>query len=369
MSGGGGRCAEPRSAPPAPPPVHPPMSAMHEPCEPDPLAIFQPPVRAWFAHALGSPTPAQVLGWPPIAAGRSTLLLAPTGSGKTLAAFLAAIDRLMFAPAPARERRCRVLYVSPMKALAVDVEKNLRAPIAGIRTAAGSAGAPHHVPTIGVRTGDTPAPERARMLRDPPDVLITTPESLYLLLTSRAQGILASVEVVIVDEIHAVAGAKRGAHLFLSLERLEAVRDAGTPLQRIGLSATQRPLEEIARLLGGGTLPAGPDGPWVPRPVEIADAGSTKALEVVVEPGGGAGAGGGAQEAGGTGGAWGTGGEEERGGREAQGGHGARRRKPSPRTPPGRPAAPERPSRGPSGRGSTPGWWNSCEPTVPRSSS
>ena len=152
------------------------------------------------------------------------LLLAPTGSGKTLAAFLAALDRLAFAPEPPKSARCRVLYVSPLKALAVDIERNLRAPLAGIVDTARQRGDVVRVPTVGVRTGDTPAAERARMTRAPPDILITTPESLYLLLTSGAREILTHVETVIVDEIHALAPSKRGAHLFLSLERLEANR-------------------------------------------------------------------------------------------------------------------------------------------------
>ena len=221
-----------------------------------------------------------MLGWPPILAGRSTLLLAPTGSGKTLAAFLTAIDKLMFTQAPERRARCRVLYVSPLKALAVDVERNLRAPLAGIAAQAERAGAIFHLPQVGIRTGDTPASERAQMVRSPPDILITTPESLYLLLTSQARETLRSVETVIVDEIHAMVTGKRGAHLFLSLERLEALRGERAPLQRIGLSATQRPLDEVARLLGGGE-PSGKK--WRPRPVEVVDAGSKKQFDLRVE--------------------------------------------------------------------------------------
>ena len=210
------------------------------------------------------------------------MLLAPTGSGKTLAAFLTSIDRLMFNPAPEKKSRCRVLYVSPMKALAVDVERNLRAPIAGIAAQAERDGEQIHMPVVGIRTGDTPAKERAQMLRAPPDILITTPESLYLLLTSQSREILRSVDTVIVDEIHALVSGKRGAHLFLSLERVEALRTAKTPLQRIGLSATQRPLDEVARLLGGGEL--SPSGrKWRPRPVEIVDAGSKKEFDLRVE--------------------------------------------------------------------------------------
>jgi ATP-dependent helicase Lhr and Lhr-like helicase len=180
----------------------------------------------------------------------------------------------MFTPAPAKKARCRVVYVSPLKALAVDVERNLRAPLAGIAAQGGNL----HLPTVGIRTGDTPASERAQMLRAPPDILITTPESLYLLLTSQAREILRPVETVIVDEIHSLVPTKRGAHLFLSLERLQQI--AGRELQRIGLSATQRPLDEVARLLGGGQ-PAGKK--WRARPVTIVDAGAKKQLEVRVE--------------------------------------------------------------------------------------
>jgi ATP-dependent Lhr-like helicase len=249
----------------------------------DPLAAFSPAVRRWFEASFAAPTAAQAKGWPPIVAGLSTLLLAPTGSGKTLAAFLAAIDRLMFSPEPPKRERCRVLYVSPLKALAVDVERNLRVPIAGIATAAaGADGEAFRVPVIGIRSGDTPAADRARMSRTPPDVLITTPESLYLMLTSAARDVLRSIDTVIIDEIHSVVASKRGAHLFLSLERLESLRDGSKPLQRIGLSATQRPLEEVARLLSGGE-PAGRRGGWKPRPVEIVDAGSRKAFELTVE--------------------------------------------------------------------------------------
>lgn len=215
-----------------------------------PLAAFHPAVRSWFERSFpGGPTAAQAKAWPAIARGESTLLLAPTGSGKTLAAFLSCLDRLMFRPAPPPKARCRVVYVSPLKALAVDVEKNLRAPLAGIAHAARELGVPFHAPEIAIRTGDTPPAERARFVRAPADILITTPESLYLLLTSGAREALRSADTVIVDEIHALAPTKRGAHLALSLERLEWT--CGRALQRIGLSATQRPLEEIARFLGG----------------------------------------------------------------------------------------------------------------------
>ncbi|HEY3171754.1 MAG TPA: DEAD/DEAH box helicase, partial [Thermoanaerobaculia bacterium] len=170
---------------------------------PDPLDSFRPAVRRWFEASFAAPTAAQVKGWAPIFEGRSTLLLAPTGSGKTLAAFLAALDRLMFSPEPPKKERCRVLYVSPLKALAVDVERNLRAPIAGISAAAALDGEEQfRVPALAIRSGDTPAADRARMARTPPDILITTPESLYLLLTSSSRDVLRSIDTVIVDEIH-----------------------------------------------------------------------------------------------------------------------------------------------------------------------
>src|SRR5258706_3079090 len=215
----------------------------------DPLELFHPAVRAWFIDAFDRPTPPQIMGWPAISRRESTLLLAPTGSGKTLAAFLCCLDRLMFTPVPPKARRCRVLYISPLKALAADVERNLRAPLAGIAGAADARGDAYLAPTIAMRTGDTPAAERARFQREPADLLITTPESLYLLLTSNARDALRSIDTVIIDEIHALVPTKRGAHLALSLERLEARCER--PPQRIGLSATQRPLEEGARFLGG----------------------------------------------------------------------------------------------------------------------
>jgi ATP-dependent helicase Lhr and Lhr-like helicase len=288
----------------------------------DPLASFHPAVRDWFTASFEAPTAAQARGWPAIARGESTLVFAPTGSGKTLAAFLWAIDRLMFAPVPPARERCRVLYVSPLKALAVDVERNLRSPIAGITNLAHGRGEPFVVPAAAVRTGDTPARERTRFQREPADILITTPESLFLILTSQARDTLRSVRTVIIDEIHALVPTKRGAHLVLSLERLEALMD--TPLQRIGLSATQRPLDEVARFLGGAILrepgvAAGPRGrartratpatataatamatpgdvrealheefsteepPITPRPVTIVDARQPKALSLRVE--------------------------------------------------------------------------------------
>ncbi len=215
----------------------------------DPLDAFHPAVREWFANTFDAPTRPQTLGWPPIARGESTLILAPTGSGKTLAAFLSCLDRVMFAPPPAKHARCRVLYVSPLKALAVDVERNLRAPLEGIARIAARRGDAYTAPAIAIRTGDTPQSERARFQREPADILITTPESLYLLLTSNAREALRSIDTIIVDEIHALVPTKRGAHLALSLERLEALCER--PPQRIGLSATQRPLDEVARFLGG----------------------------------------------------------------------------------------------------------------------
>src|SRR5277367_5719138 len=215
----------------------------------DGLQLFHPAVRDWFEAVFTEPTRPQRMGWPAIARGDSSLILAPTGTGKTLAAFLWCIHRLMFETPAGDEHKCRVLYLSPIKALAVDVERNLRAPLIGIRQAAQRLGAEFHEPSVVIRTGDTPPAERARFLRHPSDILITTPESLYLMLTSNARELLRSVEAVIVDEIHAVVPTKRGSHLALSLERLEHL--AGRKLQRIGLSAKQRPLEEVARFLGG----------------------------------------------------------------------------------------------------------------------
>ena len=215
----------------------------------DVLQVFHPAVAEWFRGSFAAPTPPQTQGWPAIARGESTLILAPTGSGKTLTAFLWCINRLMFEASPADAERCRVVYISPLKALAVDIERNLRAPLAGIAHRAAARGDRHQAPAVAIRTGDTPAAERARFQREPADILITTPESLYLLLTSNAREALRSVDTVIVDEIHALVPTKRGAHLALSLERLE--RLTGRRLQRIGLSATQRPLDEVARFLGG----------------------------------------------------------------------------------------------------------------------
>ncbi len=218
------------------------------------LSVFSAETRAWFERTFDAPTPAQELGWPKIASGGHTLIQAPTGSGKTLAAFLYGIDRLNGAPGDG----LRLLYVSPLKALNYDIERNLRGPLAGLDSKL----------RVAVRTGDTPQRDRAAMLRDHPDILITTPESLYLLLTSRAREMLKSVKTLILDEVHAVAGTKRGAHLALSVERLD--RLTGEPVQRIGLSATQRPLEEIGRFVSGG------------REIELVDAGRAKELDLRV---------------------------------------------------------------------------------------
>ncbi len=245
----------------------------------DPLEDFHPIIRRWFSHAYGAPTPPQQLGWPSIAAARNTLILAPTGSGKTLAAFLWAINHLV--EQHLREELApgvRILYISPLKALNNDIERNLRIPLAGIRAAARDEGVTLPQIRAGVRTGDTPAAQRNAMVRHPPDILITTPESLYLMLTSkRARGIFRTVQYLIVDEIHALCGNKRGVHLSLSLERLQAV--AEQECVRIGLSATQRPLERVAAFLGGQEV-AGTSA--VPRPVHVVDAGRKKEMDLRV---------------------------------------------------------------------------------------
>ncbi len=212
------------------------------------LDSFSPATRSWFAGAFDAPTAAQEGAWRAIGEGSDVLVVAPTGSGKTLAAFLASLDRLAAAPPPAEaKKRCRVLYVSPMKALAVDVERNLRSPLTGIRQESVRLGLPEPEVRVGIRSGDTPPAERRSMATKPPDILITTPESLFLMLTSSARDALAGVETVIVDEVHAVAGTKRGAHLAVSLERLDELLPR--PARRIGLSATVRPVDEVARFL------------------------------------------------------------------------------------------------------------------------
>ncbi len=233
------------------------------------LDRFSEPTRAWFTGAFAEPTAAQEGAWQAISSGGHALVVAPTGSGKTLAAFLWSLDRLAGTPPPVDEQaRCRVLYVSPLKALAVDVERNLRAPLAGIGQAAARLGLPRPEIQVGTRSGDTPAEERRAFARRPPDILITTPESLFLLLTSSAREALRGVETVIVDEVHAVADTKRGAHLAVSLDRLDELLER--PAQRIGLSATVRPIEEVATFLAGG------------RPVEVVAPGSGKQWDLSV---------------------------------------------------------------------------------------
>ncbi|MFM9877060.1 MAG: ATP-dependent helicase [Rhodoglobus sp.] len=211
------------------------------------LDRFSPATREWFAGAFAAPTPAQLGAWEAVSSGGHALVVAPTGSGKTLAAFLWSIDQLI--TRPSEGAKTRVLYISPLKALGVDVERNLRAPLVGVTQTAKRLGLPAPAVTVGVRSGDTTAQDRRQLARTPPDILITTPESLYLMLTSAARETLAGVETVIIDEVHAVAATKRGAHLAVSLERLDALLPK--PAQRIGLSATVRPLGEVARFLGG----------------------------------------------------------------------------------------------------------------------
>ena len=219
------------------------------------LGRFSALTRGWFEGAFAAPTQAQVGAWDALAQDQDVLVVAPTGSGKTLAAFLSAIDRLAGAPPVPERQRLRVLYISPLKALAADIERNLRAPLAGLRAAAARLDQPLPDITVGMRTGDTPAEARRRFPAHPPDILITTPESLFLMLTSRAREALAHIDTVIVDEVHSVVATKRGAHLALSLERLDELLER--PARRIGLSATVRPLDEVARFLGG------------PRPVTV----------------------------------------------------------------------------------------------------
>ncbi|MFL6045941.1 MAG: ATP-dependent helicase [Propionibacteriaceae bacterium] len=250
--------ADPRPADAGPADAGPADAGPADVLPADPLAVFSLATATWFREVFARPTDAQVGAWQAISSGDNALVIAPTGSGKTLAAFLWALDDLTRSPQPNQKQRCRVLYVSPLKALAVDVERNLRAPLAGItQTALRLNQIPPSV-TVGVRSGDTSAADRRSLISRPPDILITTPESLFLMLTSAARDILRSVRTVIVDEVHALAGTKRGAHLEVSLERLEALTEsdgptspAPRPLQRIGLSATVRPAERVAAFLGG----------------------------------------------------------------------------------------------------------------------
>src|SRR5437899_1016788 len=230
------------------------------------VSLFHPAVQRWFATRLGEPTPPQREGWPLIRDGRNVLIAAPTGSGKTLAAFLSAIDSL-FQEGDALADATQVLYVSPLRALSHDVQKNLQGPLAEIR--AEEAGLPEL--RVLVRTGDTPSAQRTAMARRPPHILVTTPESMYLLLTSESgRRMLSTVRTVIVDEIHALVRDKRGSHLALSLERLEAL--VGRPFQRVGLSATQKPLDEVARFLVG-----------VDRECALVDCGTFRSLDLAVE--------------------------------------------------------------------------------------
>ena len=236
------------------------------------LSSFHPAVAAWFGGSFAGPTPAQQRAWPAIQSGRHVLLAAPTGSGKTFAAFLTAVDELVReGVAQGLADETRVVYVSPLKALSNDIQRNLTAPLAGIREALRTAGLPDVEIRTVVRTGDTPQHERARMWRRPPHIVVTTPESLYILLGSESgRRMLATTRTVIVDEIHAVASSKRGTHLALSLERLQAL--TGRPLRRIGLSATQRPIEEVARFL------VGDDGDCA-----VIDTGETRRRDIALE--------------------------------------------------------------------------------------
>ncbi|MET0433268.1 MAG: DEAD/DEAH box helicase [Cellulomonas sp.] len=249
----------------------------------DVLGRFSEPTQDWFRGAFAEPTAAQAGAWDAVSTGRHALVVAPTGSGKTLAAFLWALDRITAEPVDAEAdplQRCRVLYVSPLKALATDVERNLRSPLVGVRQAATRRGLTLPDVQVGVRTGDTPPNERRQFATKPPDILITTPESLFLVLTSGARAGLSGVRTVILDEIHAVAGTKRGAHLAVSLERLDALLDRPDgpgPAQRIGLSATVTPVDRVAAFLGGGRAPA--DGG---REVVVVQPPSTKEIRVDV---------------------------------------------------------------------------------------
>ena len=257
------------------------MPRSRRPSDPDPLTLFSAAAQAWFTSSFPGPTDAQAQGWPAIAGGEHTLICAPTGSGKTLAAFLWCLDRLLGEESPADPMsRLRVLYVSPLKALVHDVDRNLRSPLAGISLAAERLGAVTRDVRVGMRTGDTPAQERRAFGKKPPDILVTTPESLYLILTSQAREALRNVQWVILDEIHALAGTKRGAHLALSLERLERLTPRSP--QRIGLSATQRPLSAVAAYLGGRLDGDGTDVAGTPRPVTVVDAGVRKELDLSV---------------------------------------------------------------------------------------
>ena len=231
------------------------------------LTLFHAPVASWFSSAFAAPTRPQRQGWPAIARGDSTLILAPTGTGKTLTAFLACLDRLMFAPVPDRDARCRVLYLSPLKALAVDVERNLRAPLAGIAHVAAADGVPYHLPQMSIRTGDTPAAERTRFQRDPADILITTPESLFLLLTSNARARLRTVDTVIVDEIHALVSTKRGAHM-----ACRSSASSGWSIGRCSASGCRPPSATSTRLPASSAArpPPGRDAPSGRRPREVA---------------------------------------------------------------------------------------------------
>ncbi|HEU5115783.1 MAG TPA: DEAD/DEAH box helicase [Isosphaeraceae bacterium] len=244
----------------------------------DVLDSFHPAVSVWFRHRFGEPTPPQRLGWPEIASKSNTLIFAPTGSGKTLAAFLACLDHLW--RSPRTEKGVRILYVSPLKALNEDIARNLQGPLAEILETARERGDSLEPLTLAVRTGDTSPSDRQKQIRRPPDILITTPESLHLLLTSKGREALRTVSHVVVDEIHALCPNKRGVFLSLLLERLEAITPRG--LVRIGLSATQRPLEEVARYLGGQARKPAKPTTYEPRPVSIVDAGQRKALDLKV---------------------------------------------------------------------------------------